>query len=48
MKTVSPNALGRALRRFFTDHLPRIRGASSNTIRSYRDAFVLLLGAAQK
>jgi integrase/recombinase XerD len=43
MKTVSPNALGRALRRFFTDHLPRVRGASPHTIQSYRDAFVLLL-----
>ncbi len=43
MNTVSPNILGRALRRFFTDHLPRVRGASAHTIQSYRDAFVLLL-----
>ena len=43
MKTAAPNTLGRALRRFFTDHLPRVRGASSHTIQSYRDAFVLLL-----
>jgi site-specific recombinase XerD len=43
MKTASPNTLGRALRRFFSDYLPRVRGASSHTIQSYRDAFVLLL-----
>src|ERR1043165_5395092 len=43
MKTPSPNTLGRTLRRFFMDHLPRVRGASSHTIQSYRDAFVLLL-----
>ena len=43
MNTASPNTLGRSLRRFFTDHLPRVRGASSHTIQSYRDAFVLLL-----
>lgn len=43
MKEASPNTLARALRRFFTDHLPRVRGASSHTIQSYRDAFVLLL-----
>jgi integrase/recombinase XerD len=43
MNTPSPNTLGRALRRFFTDHLPRVRGASSHTVQSYRDAFVLLL-----
>src|SRR6266542_2460163 len=41
--TGCPNTLGRALRRFFSDHLPRVRGASSHTIQSYRDAFVLLL-----
>ena len=43
MTTGCPNTLGRALRRFFSDHLPRVRGASSHTIQSYRDAFVLLL-----
>ena len=41
--STSPNTLGRALRRFFTDHLPRVRGASSHTVQSYRDSFVLLL-----
>jgi integrase/recombinase XerD len=35
--------LGRALRGFFADHLPRVRGASPHTVRSYRDTFVLLL-----
>ena len=33
----SPNTLGRALRGFFVDHLPRVRGASPHTICSYRD-----------
>ena len=28
---------------FFADHLPRVRGTGPNTIRSYRDSFVLLL-----
>lgn len=38
-----PNALARALRGFFSDHLPKVKGASPHTQRSYRDAFVLLL-----
>ena len=38
-----PNTLGRALRGFFADHLPRVRGASPQTVQSYRDIFVLLL-----
>lgn len=38
-----PNTLGRALRGFFADHLPRVRGASPQTVQSYRDTFVLLL-----
>jgi site-specific recombinase XerD len=38
-----PNSLARALRSFFADHLPRVRGASPHTIRSYRDALTLLL-----
>lgn len=37
------NALARALRGFFADHLPRVRGASPHTALSYRDAFKLLL-----
>lgn len=43
MTPASPNTLGRALRGFFADHLPRVRGASPHTVRSYRDTFVLLL-----
>ena len=38
-----PNALARALRRFFGDHMALARGLSPHTVRSYRDAFVLLL-----
>jgi site-specific recombinase XerD len=43
MSAPRPNALARALRGFFADHLPRVRGMSSHTVASYRDAFVLLL-----
>ena len=43
MTATSPNTLGHALRGFFADHLPRVRGASPHTVRSYRDTFVLLL-----
>lgn len=43
MSVVLPNALARALRSFFIDHLPKVRGASPHTVRSYRDALVLLL-----
>ncbi len=35
--------LARALRGFFADHLPRVRGMSPHTVSSYRDAFTLLL-----
>lgn len=38
-----PNALARALRDYFADHLPRIRGMSANTVQSYRDSLALLL-----
>src|SRR2546425_2555304 len=43
MSTALPNALARTLRGFFTDHLPRVRGASPHPLRSYRDALALLL-----
>lgn len=43
MNPPTPNSLARALRSFFGDHLPRVRGASPHTVRSYRDAFMLLL-----
>lgn len=33
----------RALKRFFSDHLPGVRGASPHTTHSYRDALSLLL-----
>jgi integrase/recombinase XerD len=41
--TSPPNALASALRAFFADHLPTIRGVSPHTTRSYRDSVVLLL-----
>jgi integrase/recombinase XerD len=41
--SVAPNALARALRGFFADHLPGVRGMSPHTVCSYRDAFTLLL-----
>lgn len=43
MKNGSPNLLGAAIRDYFTDHLPRLRGTSPHTIHSYRDSIVLLL-----
>jgi site-specific recombinase XerD len=35
--------LARALRAFFAEHLPTVRGVSPHTVCSYRDAFTLLL-----
>ena len=43
MKAPFPNVLARALRDFFADHLPRVRGTSPHTVQSYRDSLVLLL-----
>jgi site-specific recombinase XerD len=43
MRAPLPNGLARALRDFFTEHLPRLRGLSPHTVQSYRDSFVLLL-----
>ncbi len=43
MSSVRPNALGRALRGFFADNLPKVRGVSRHTILSYRDAFTILM-----
>lgn len=43
MSAQLPNTLARALRGFFADHLPRLRGLSSHTVRSYRDSLTLLL-----
>lgn len=38
-----PTQLALAIRGFFADHLPRVRGMSAHTIHSYRDSLVLLL-----
>lgn len=38
-----PNPLARALRDFFSNHLPRLRGVSPHTVQSYRDSLALLL-----
>lgn len=43
MNAPLPNVLARALRDFFADHLPRVRGTSPHTVQSYRDSLVLLL-----
>ncbi len=43
MKPSAPTDLGRELVRFFEEFLPGQRGLSPNTIRSYRDAMLLLL-----
>ena len=43
MKSSTTNALGRALRDYFSDHLPRVRGMSPHTLCSYRDSLTLLL-----
>ena len=42
MNAPLPNALGRALRDFFTDPLPRLRGMRPPTVHSSRDTFALL------
>ena len=43
MKPYAPTDLGRELVRFFEEYLPGQRGLSPNTVRSYRDAMLLLL-----
>jgi integrase/recombinase XerD len=43
MKRSQPTELGRGVVRFFQDYLPTLRGMSPHTLRSYRDALVLLL-----
>ena len=43
MKKRIPSDLGRALFRFFQEYLPTQRGVSVHTLRSYRDAVLLLL-----
>ena len=43
MSIAPPNALARALRGFFAEHLPGVRGLSRHTVLSYRDAIALFL-----
>jgi integrase/recombinase XerD len=43
MKPVRGNILGEALRGFFTNYLPKVRGSSPHTILSYRDSLKLFL-----
>lgn len=43
MKAHQPTQLGRSVVRFLQDYLPSLRGMSPHTLRSYRDALVLLL-----
>lgn len=42
-KTPMPNALARAVRGFFGDYIPTLRGMSRHTLLSYRDTLTLLL-----
>ena len=48
MSRAMPTDLGRDLVKFFDDFLPAQRGLSPHTIRSYRDALVLLLQFASR
>ena len=43
MTAAKLTTLACALRRFFVEHLPQVRGASPHTVRSYRDSLALLL-----
>jgi integrase/recombinase XerD len=43
MKPTRANPLGMALKGFFTEYLPKIRGSSPHTILSYRDSLKLCL-----
>lgn len=43
MKPVRANELGGALRGFFSEYLPKVRGSSPHTILSYRDSLKLFL-----
>lgn len=48
MKPRKSSEFGRCLMRFFQEYLPALRGVSLHTIRSYRDALVLLLRFAAR
>jgi site-specific recombinase XerD len=43
MSNAAPRALFALVESFFTEYLPRQRGASAHTVRAYRDALKLLL-----
>jgi site-specific recombinase XerD len=43
MTAIKITTLASALRAFFTQHLPQVRGTSPHTVRSYRDSLALLL-----
>jgi len=43
MKVQQSGILGMALREFFSNYLPKLRGMSPHTILSYRDSFKILL-----
>src|SRR5438046_9672087 len=43
MISTTPNLPSLPLRYYFSNHLPRLRCLSPNTIQSYRDSLVLLL-----
>jgi site-specific recombinase XerD len=43
MKAAPPNALARAVRGFFGEYVPELRGLSRHTLLSYRDTLALLL-----
>jgi integrase/recombinase XerD len=43
MNPARPNALGVAIKGFFTDYRPKIRGSSPHTVLSYRDSIKLCL-----
>lgn len=43
MKTIRPNLLAVLLKKFFENHLFKLRGMSPHTIHSYRDSLLLLL-----
>ena len=48
MSRRKPNVLGRLIGRFFEQYLPHLRGLSTHTIKSYRDALVLFLRFASE
>lgn len=43
MSAPTATVLAHALRNFFSEHLPQLRGMSPHTVHSYRDSLILLL-----